>query len=162
MNHRASSPAHVDLDAVSGSSSLGGGSQPDHNHNSQHPGAAGNHQFGSMGDATLVRRRQRPHALDLYSIPVFLLELVLLGALGVFAYMLHFEWRPAPFLSGIYCDDQELNHEFRASPFASEQFLSRDKETMVLALLLAVPITVVSLTLHLDRSITMLLRQSVN
>lgn len=81
--------------------------------------------------------------LDLYSIPVFILELGILIGLGFSAHYIHFQYKHEPYLSGFYCDDISLRNEYTESKL-TEQFTRPDNELVVLALLLAVPIIVVS------------------
>lgn len=81
--------------------------------------------------------------LDLYSIPVFLIETLILLVLTYSAYYLHFQYKPDPYLSGFYCDDISLRHEYSETKL-TEQFNKPDNELVVLSLLLAVPIIVVS------------------
>lgn len=90
--------------------------------------------------------QQRPHKLDLYSIPVFLLECIILTALGYAAYFLHFQYKLEPLLSGFYCDDISLRQKFSENRL-TQQFIESDRELTVLALLLAVPLAVVSTVL---------------
>lgn len=93
------------------------------------------------------QRRQanesRPHSLDLYSVPVFILELLVLVGLGFAAYYLHYEYYIEPYLSGFYCDDITIRQQFAKSEF-TRQFIQRENELVVLTLLIAVPVTIVS------------------
>lgn len=81
--------------------------------------------------------------LDLYSVPVFVLELVILVGLAFTAHHIHFQYKHEPYLTGFYCDDISIRHEYRESKLA-EQFSRPDNELVVLSLLLVVPIVVVS------------------
>ena len=81
--------------------------------------------------------------LDLYSVPVFVLELVILVGLAFAAHHIHFQYKREPYLTGFYCDDISIRHEFRESTMV-EQFSRPDNELVVLSLLLIVPIVVVS------------------
>lgn len=83
--------------------------------------------------------------LDLYSLPVFLLEFIVLTGLTYSAHYLHFQYKPDPYLSGFYCDDINLRHEYTESKL-TEQFNKPDNELVVLSLLMAVPIIVVSIS----------------
>lgn len=82
--------------------------------------------------------------LDLYSVPVFVLELIILVGLAFAAHHIHFQYKHEPYLTGFYCDDISIRHEYRESKLA-EQFSRPDNELVVLSLLLAVPIVVVSM-----------------
>lgn len=81
--------------------------------------------------------------LDLYSVPVFVLELLLLIGLAFAAHHIHFQYKHEPYLTGFYCDDISIRHEFHESKL-TEQFEHSDNELVVLSLLLIVPIVVVS------------------
>jgi hypothetical protein len=83
--------------------------------------------------------------LDLYSVPVFVLELIILVGLAFAAHHIHFQYKHEPYLTGFYCDDISIRHDFRESKLV-EQFARPDNELVVLSLLLAVPIVVVSKT----------------
>lgn len=85
----------------------------------------------------------RPHRLDLYSVPVFIVESFVLAALAFIAYYLHYEYYIEPFVFGFYCDDNSLGQKFSKSEF-TEQFIKQDHELTVLCLLIAVPVTMVS------------------
>lgn len=85
---------------------------------------------------------ERPHKLDLYSIPVFLLEVVVLVGLAYLAHFVHFQAKFEPLISGFYCDDISLRQHFIETKFI-QQFTRPDNEIVVLALLLAVPIVTV-------------------
>ena len=80
--------------------------------------------------------------LDLYSIPVFILEVIILIGLAYSAHFIHFQYKHEPYLSGFYCDDISLRNEYTESKL-TQQFTQPDNEIVVLALLLAVPIIVV-------------------
>lgn len=110
--------------------------QQQHNHNQRHS-AHGARQADES----------RPHRLDLYSVPVFILEVLVLAALAFVAYYLHYEYYIEPFVFGFYCDDSSLGHKFAKSEF-TEQFIKHDHELTVLCLLIAVPITMVSFRLQ--------------
>lgn len=87
-----------------------------------------------------------PHSsskLDLYSIPVFLLEVVILIGLAFAAHYIHFQHKHEPYLTGFYCDDISLRHEYHDSKL-TEQFTRPDNELVILGLLLVVPIVMVS------------------
>lgn len=107
-----------------------------HNHNHHHH--HNNSPRLSVSDET------RSHRLDLYSVPVFILEALVLIALANGAYYLHYEYYIEPFVSGFYCDDISLRQKFAKSEFTT-QFIQEENELIVLALLIAVPITLVSL-----------------
>lgn len=92
--------------------------------------------------SALTAQERRPHKLDLYSIPVFLLELGVLVCLGLFAHFVHFQYKHEPNLSGFYCDDYTLRHNYVESKLL-RQFTEADNELVVLALLLAVPIVLI-------------------
>lgn len=97
------------------------------------------------GGQTMSARHvgQRSHRLDLYSVPVFLLELALLAGLAYSAYFVHFQLRYEPLVSGFYCDDVAYRQQYVESPFT--KFLSnRNNEPVALALALAVPVVLVS------------------
>lgn len=81
--------------------------------------------------------------LDLYSVPVFVLELLLLIGLAFAAHHIHFQYKHEPYLTGFYCDDISIRHEFHESKL-TEQFEHNDNELVVLSLLLVMPIVVVS------------------
>lgn len=126
MDHLRSSPSQQRLDP-SRSSSL---SQPEDEDDGAGPIASP----AGLG---------RPHKLDLYSIPVFLLEVLVLCCLAAAAYYIHFQYHHEPLLSGFYCDEVALRHTFTEDKFI-QQFSREDTEQVVLALLLAVPIVLVS------------------
>lgn len=85
----------------------------------------------------------QPDKLDLYSVPVFVLELIILIGLAFSAHYIHFQHKHEPYLTGFYCDDISLRHEYRESKL-TEQFTRPDNELVVLSLLLVVPLVVVS------------------
>lgn len=85
----------------------------------------------------------RPHRLDLYSIPVFLLELLVLGGLAYSAYFIHFQYKHEPLISGFYCDDISLRQHFVESKII-QQFSRQDNELVIVVLFLAVPVVLVS------------------
>lgn len=139
MDHLRSSPSQQHLDPTSRSSSS---SQQDHEDLEQEMVGIGS-AVGLVGGGGERLAGQRPHKLDLYSIPVFLLESLILSALGYAAYFLHFQYKLAPLLSGFYCDDISLRQSFSESKF-TQQFIQPDNELTVLVLLIVVPIVVVS------------------
>lgn len=101
-------------------------------------------------------RRNRPHKLDLYSVPVFLLEVIVLAGLVYGAYYLHFQYDHKPLISGFYCDDISYRQQFLDRNLA-QGFTRQDNELVVLSLLLAVPIVTVSIVFCLGVHIHWLL-----
>lgn len=88
--------------------------------------------------------KSRSHKVDLYSIPVFCLEIIILAGLAFAAYFIHFQYQHEPLISGFYCDDVA----FRQQPIDSlvaTQFSKFDSELTVVVLLLAIPIVIVSM-----------------
>lgn len=104
-----------------------------------------NHQDDQEADDQSLEQQQqnRPHKLDYYSIPVFLLEVIVLLGLTYSAYYIHFQYKHEPNVSGFYCDDTTLRQHFVQTNFV-RSFIKEDNEIVVIGLLLAVPITLVS------------------
>lgn len=86
---------------------------------------------------------RRAHKVDLYSIPVFCLELIILAGLGFAAYYIHFEYPHEPLLSGFYCDDLSYQKQ-PLDTLITKQFSKIDNELTVSALVATVPIVIVS------------------
>lgn len=93
--------------------------------------------------------------LDLYSIPVFLIELLILLGLAYAAHFIHFQHKPEPYLTGFYCDDIDFRHQYSESKL-TEQFNKPDNELVLLAILLAAPILVVSPCVRLASGLRLL------
>lgn len=89
------------------------------------------------------RHNEKPHKLDLYSIPVFLLEVIILLGLAYLAHFLHFQYKHEPLISGFYCDDTAYRQHFIESNF-SKAFSDEKNELPSVALALVVPIVLVS------------------
>mgnify|MGYP003729643463 CR=1 FL=1 len=85
------------------------------------------------------RQGERSHKLDLYSIPVFFLELLVLTGLGYSAYYLHFQHNHDPFVSGFYCDDISYRQQYLESKL-TQHFSKRHNEITIVILLLTVPL----------------------
>jgi len=100
--------------------------------------------MGSVLGAGELGAGQRAHKLDLYSIPVFLLESLLLAGLAYLAYFVHFQYKLKPMISGFYCDDSSLRQEFSETKL-TKQFDHRDNEMTLIILLIVVPIVIVSI-----------------
>lgn len=92
--------------------------------------------------------KSRPHKVDLYSIPVFCLELIVLAGLAFAAYFIHFQYQHEPLISGFYCDDVAFRQQPIDSLVAS-QFSKLDNELTVVVLLIAIPIVIVSLSFYI-------------
>lgn len=85
---------------------------------------------------------KKPHKLDLYSIPVFLLEVIVLLGLAYLAAFIHFQYHHASYISGFYCDDTSFRQQFTNSNY-TKYFSDKDLELATVVLLLAVPIVLV-------------------
>lgn len=85
----------------------------------------------------------RPHRLDLYSIPVFILEVFVLALLALSAYFIHNLYYLEPLVTGFYCDDKSYRNVFKESDLTKHLVHEQDELT-VLGLLIAIPITFVS------------------
>lgn len=99
---------------------------------------------GSTGGPYGDTGARRTHKVDLYSIPVFCLELIILVGLAFVAYSIHFEYQHEPLLSGFYCDDLS----YRKQPLdtlITKQFTKTDNELTLTALAVVVPIVIVSI-----------------
>lgn len=88
----------------------------------------------------LANQLRQPHKLDLYSLPVFCLELLILIGLAFSAYYIHFVHYIEPMVSGFYCDDINYRQRYQQSEL-TKQFQQPQNELTVLALLLATPIS---------------------
>lgn len=86
----------------------------------------------------------KQYKIDLYSIPVFLLEVIILLLLAYSAYYIHFQYKHEPLINGFYCDDISYRQQFAESTL-TKKFILKSDELTVTALLLAVPIVVVSI-----------------
>lgn len=95
------------------------------------------------GETRATNGRQQTKHLDYYSIPVFLLECIVLCALAYLAYYLHFEHEHEPQISGFYCDEAAYRQQLIETKF-TKQFSVRDNELVVVVALLAIPIVIVS------------------
>lgn len=87
----------------------------------------------------------RSHKLDLYSIPVFLLEVIVLAGLAYAAYYIHFEYQHEPLISGFYCDDTSYRHNYDRSDakLAPQITGKQDIELTFLSMTLVLPVVVV-------------------
>lgn len=90
----------------------------------------------------------KSHKLDLYSIPVFLLEVLVLIGLAYFAQYVHFQYHHRPLLSGFYCDDISYRQQFVETKL-TRMFSQQQNELTLVALLLVVPIVLVSISASL-------------
>lgn len=88
-------------------------------------------------------QNDKSHKLDLYSIPVFLLEVLVLIGLAFLAHYIHFQYHYKPLISGFYCDDMSYRHQFVETKL-TRIFSEEDNELTAIALILAVPIVLVS------------------
>lgn len=85
----------------------------------------------------------KSHKLDLYSIPVFLLEVLVLIGLAYFGHYVHFQYHHKPLLSGFYCDDISYRQQFVETKL-TRVFSQPQNELTMVSLLLVVPIVLVS------------------
>lgn len=86
----------------------------------------------------------RSHKLDLYSIPVFLLEALVLIGLAYLGQYVHFQYNHKPLISGFYCDDISYRQQFVETKL-TRLFSQPQNELTVVVLLLAIPIVLVSM-----------------
>lgn len=85
------------------------------------------------------------YKLDLYSIPVFLLEVIILIGLGYSAYYLHLERQHEPLVSGFYCDDVAYRHRLIESNVI-KRLTRKESELTLLIVVFTIPIVIVSIS----------------
>lgn len=85
----------------------------------------------------------RSHKLDLYSIPVFLLEVIILICLAYLAQFIHFQYQHDSMPAGFYCDDISYRQNRIEDKFIQIFSHKRDELTFV-AGILVVPVVLVS------------------
>lgn len=136
-----SSPSQQHLNP-SRSSSLDGSHDGGANDLDGATGGAGHHHHRSGSQGNQNQLEPRNHKLDLYSIPVFLLELLVLCGLAYGAYYSHFQYKHSPMINGFYCDDTSYRQEYQETAW-TKQFNGKEEELYVLLTLLAVPILLI-------------------
>lgn len=94
------------------------------------------------GDRT--NSRDGTYKLDLYSIPVFILEVIILLSLGFTAFFIHCKFKHEPLVTGVYCDDTAYRQSFNQSKF-TDLFIVKEEEFMFIICLLIIPIIMVSI-----------------
>lgn len=85
---------------------------------------------------------EKSYRIDLYSIPVFLIELAVLAGLAYAAFILHFQFKPEPFVSGFYCDDTTYRQHYDSTRWTKKFDRQLDLLTIV-SLLAVAPILMV-------------------
>ena len=142
MDHLRTSPSQQHLDPTSRSSTSSQQDPDDLEADMSGPAGMRAETSGAeLGPA--VGGGRRAHKLDLYSIPVFLLECLAIAGLAYAAYFIHFQYKLKPLLSGFYCDDISLRQSFSENAY-TKLFRRPDNELMMLGGLLVVPLMVVS------------------
>lgn len=117
--------------------------------NSHFPQTPNNHLHQLQRHSTLESEHSRPHRLDLYSVPVFILEVLVLSVLVLFAYFIHYLYYLEPLVTGFYCDDTALRNNFHETDLTKHLIQVQD-QVIILALLIAIPITFVSIIVFDD------------
>lgn len=86
----------------------------------------------------------KQHKLDLYSIPVFLLEVIILIGLAYLAQFVHFQLQHDSMPAGFYCDDISYRKNRIEDKF-TQIFSHRRDELTFVAGILVVPVVLVSI-----------------
>lgn len=87
---------------------------------------------------------EKSYKIDLYSIPVFLVELAVLAGLAYVAYLFHFQYTPEPFISGFYCDDISYRQRYNPARYTKKFDHQLDMLTII-SLLAVAPVLMVSI-----------------
>lgn len=86
---------------------------------------------------------EKSYKIDLYSIPVFLVELAVLSGLAYAAFVLHFQFKPEPFVTGFYCDDTAYRQYYDPTRWTKKFDRQLDMLTII-SMLAVAPILMVS------------------
>lgn len=100
-------------------------------------------EIGQDTDAPMMN--QKKHKLDLYSIPVFLLEVLILCALSYAAQFIHFQYHNDSFVDGFYCDDTTLRQHYKDDGSFVQLFNQKQNEATFVVIVAMVPIILVSI-----------------